>query len=65
MEVQLQALLEETNSLKDNLNKLAGQTTALHSVEVRSLATRVGNLLVSEVLDWRVVFTDRPLDPPA
>jgi hypothetical protein len=38
---------------------------ALRSTELIDTATRVARLMVDEVLDWRVVFQDRPLVPPA
>jgi hypothetical protein len=37
----------------------------LNSVELRKLAEKVVNLMISETLDWRVVFQDRPLGLPA
>jgi hypothetical protein len=35
------------------------------SVEVADVALRATELMINEVLDWRVVFIDRPLDHPA
>lgn len=43
---------------------LAAGTPQL-SVQAAGLAGEVARLLVNEVLDWRVVFLDRPLNPPA
>jgi len=34
------------------------------SVDVRELATEAAQLMVNEVLDWRVIFLDRPLREP-
>jgi len=48
------------------MRRLAGDhPQRQHSAHVAELADEIARLLVNEVLDWRVVFLDRPLHPPA
>jgi hypothetical protein len=37
----------------------------LNSVRLREIAQRISTLMIDEMLDWRVVFQDRPLVLPA
>jgi hypothetical protein len=64
MVTQLDQLLEESRSLE---RAMAGPTDALDCIssrQVRSLASKSAQLMVNEVLDWRVVFLDRPIVEP-
>jgi hypothetical protein len=42
-----------------------GAAHAQPSTAASDLASRATDHMIGEVLDWRVVFLDRPLDPPA
>lgn len=66
-----------SESMAKALKQLAGQTEELQkelvsgmnsrnipfSIQVAALANEAARLMVMEVLDWRVVFLDRPLNP--
>ena len=47
------------------VGQLLERGTELQSREVIELATELAQLMVNEVLDWRVVFKDRPPVLPA
>lgn len=64
MEQQLGLLVERVVALRDGVPD-PGQVVQLSSAQVGYLSEEAARLLVSEVLDWRVVFVDRPLTPPA
>lgn len=61
---QLRPLLDDTTNLRKRLEEPSTGCAPLSS-EAVSLVSRSAGLLVNEVLDWRVVFLDRPLTPPA
>jgi hypothetical protein len=65
MRAQLSILLEETESLRGRLSAAPGQSPEQFSAPVAALAGDAARLLINEVLDWRVVFLDQPLKPPA
>lgn len=65
-----QAMAEQLEELKkaasEQLESLAGGGGDVHQQarETLTLAEQASQALVKEVLDWRVVFVDRPLTPP-
>lgn len=76
MERNLAALLSRARKLRERITPSATASAAaatgslapgtpLHSSEVAALASDAAQSLLMEVLDWRVVFLDRPLEPPA
>jgi hypothetical protein len=64
MEKQLQLLLARISALDEQTKSARARGTRL-SAQAAALSAEVAGLLVNEVLDWRVVFLDRPLVPPA
>lgn len=65
MREQLLLLVEEIDRLRHRINTAAGPAQKQFSVQAAELASDVARLLLNEVLDWRVVFLDRPVVPPA
>lgn len=65
MQAQLELLLTEAAALEDRLSHPALRNAAPPSRAATELATTAAQLMVNEVLDWRVVFLDRPLTPPS
>lgn len=65
MSLQIPKLREELDQLEEKLDGIEDGKGALLSVQLAALASRAAQLMVNEVLDWRVVFMDRPLNPPA
>ncbi|MBL8730118.1 MAG: hypothetical protein JNM25_16970 [Planctomycetes bacterium] len=63
MQEQLRLLVGETQRLRERLADEHAQRPM--SPAVAELAARTARLMVTEVLDWRVVFLDQPLRPPA
>ena len=63
MEMLLGALLERVTELEQKLE--APSNGPLTMREVARVAEDASRLMVNEVLDWRVVFADRPPEPPA
>jgi hypothetical protein len=51
--------------LEQEVTKLANYDDSVHSNQVTEDALRVAQTMVDEVLDWRLVFLDRPLVTPA
>ena len=62
---QLPNLSREADRLEEKLFTNDDKEETLLSMQVAALASRAASLMVYEVLDWRVVFLDRPLRPPA
>lgn len=62
---QLNRRKEAIGSLRDQLEKGLGSGTPTPSTRASALAGDVTRLLLQEVLDWRVVFLDRPPELPA
>jgi hypothetical protein len=62
MSARLAQLSEEVEALR---KEIAEQTERQFSPRVAALAHDIARLMVNEVLDWRVVFLDQPLVPPA
>jgi hypothetical protein len=65
MQAQLSVLLERIENLREKLNTVLGQSAEQCSPLAAALAGSAARLLINEVLDWRVVFLDQPLKPPA
>lgn len=71
---EFRRIAKRSDAMAGHLEKLLAETAALTSANgspgplrwavVADLTARVTQLMVNEVLDWRVVFLDRPLNPP-
>jgi hypothetical protein len=70
---EFRRVAKRSEAMNDHLALLLGKSTELKSgmetapadklyKRVKGLAEEVASVLVQEVLDWRVVFLDRPLD---
>lgn len=57
------AMEETLAQLQKNMDEV--EDAALNSVKLRKHAKRVNDLMTNEMLDWRVVFQDRPLGLPS
>jgi hypothetical protein len=64
MKERLEVLLKEVEGVTVRLDAEPEPLSRQYSPRVSSLASAAARLLVHEVLDWRVVFLDRPLTPP-
>ena len=62
---QLTRLSDSVRELRQQINQEANAEEKQLSPHVAALANDTARLLVNEVLDWRVVFLDQPLKPPA
>jgi hypothetical protein len=65
MAVQLPALLAEIDVLRAKLSADPAHKHGPYAPEAARLASDTARLLIQEVLDWRVVFLDRPLTRPS
>lgn len=65
MREQLLLLGEEIDAIRHRVNTAAEPAQEQFSVQAAELASDVTRLLLNEVLDWRVVFLDRPVVPPS
>jgi hypothetical protein len=65
MHEHLCLLLIEAEKLREQINNDANPRPLQFSALVGTLSANAARLLVNEVLDWRVVFLDRPLIPPS
>jgi hypothetical protein len=65
MKEQLGLLLEKVKSVATQIDAAPQPLAAQYSPRVSALAGDAARSLVNEVLDWRVVFLDRPLTTPA
>jgi len=65
MQAQLSMLHEKIENLRAKLNAVPAQSPEQCSPLAAALAGDAARLLLNEVLDWRVVFLDQPLKPPA
>ena len=59
------AMHERLTDLHLVLASTACRPDELNSVRLRENVQRIANLMIDEMLDWRVVFQDRPLALPA
>lgn len=64
MHEQLKILDQEIGRLHERVKKATGPAEEQFSVRAAELASNATRLLVNEVLDWRVVFLDRPFEHP-
>jgi hypothetical protein len=74
---EFRRIAKRSRAMQEQLHLLVGEAHVLHerlasvpddhpmSTEVAELAAKTARLMVTEVLDWRVVFLDQPLRPPA
>lgn len=69
---EVQRLAQRSKAMEDTLTQFQADIAAvpitgnaLNSVKLRSHANRVNDLMTNEMLDWRVVFQDRPLGLPS
>ncbi len=58
------AMRQRFEQFKKQIAELRAAGAGLTSAAVTALATEIAQLMVDEVLDWRVVFLDRPLRTP-
>lgn len=65
MREQLELLQNQVEDLRKRIDGTPDSVRRQYSVQAVALAGDVARLLVNDVLDWRVVFLDRPLEPPA
>lgn len=63
MERQLSDLLASAKALSNDLRSPSALRPPPTLARVAALTTQTAQLMVNEVLDWRVVFLDRPLIP--
>ena len=55
------AMVEQLTQIREQLEPMLQPTTHVRSADVTADALRAAQIMVNEVLDWRVVFLDRPL----
>lgn len=65
MEIHLENLLQRVDGLRAEIDASPVSPSSQYSTQAIALAGDAARLLVAEVLDWRVVFLDHPLNPPA
>ena len=58
------AMQEALSRLQADLDEVPTEERELNSVRLRDCADRVSDLMIREMVDWRVVFQDRPLNLP-
>ncbi len=70
-QAETQRLAQRSRAMRDALEKLRADLgevptggSALNFQRLRDCADRVSELMIREMLDWRVVFQDRPLNLP-
>ena len=59
----LEVLRSETIKFEKLLDSDINLKNSLFSMQIASLANESARLMISEALDWRVVFLDKPLNP--
>lgn len=59
------AMTSQLKRVSDQLDRLILQDGDLSSLRLSEIAVNGGQLMVDEVLDWRIVFQERPLDWPS
>lgn len=65
MREHLGMMEQQIRALRQRAGADSGPEAQPFSRVAAALADDAARLMVNEVLDWRVVFLDRPLDPPA
>lgn len=58
------AMQDALGGLQADLDAVATEGRELNSIRLRDCADRVSDLMIREMVDWRVVFQDRPLNLP-
>lgn len=58
------AMQEALGRLQADLDAVPTDARALNAIRLRECADRVSDLMIREMVDWRVVFQDRPLNLP-
>jgi hypothetical protein len=59
------AMSDRLGKLRIDLAAIPSRPNELNSVELRECVGKVTDLMINEMLDWRVVFQDRPLSLPS
>jgi hypothetical protein len=59
-----QAMAESLATINRDLSSIGVSEESLSSIELRDQFDRATDLMIREMLDWRVVFQDRPLGLP-
>jgi hypothetical protein len=59
------AMEESLTEIQTDFAKIPVTGKSFNSIKLRNHANRVNDLMTNEMLDWRVVFQDRPLNLPA
>lgn len=62
---QLEKLSAEIEDLRNQVQTTEAFSNHQFSTKAAQLAGDAAHLMIFEVLDWRVIFLDRPLNPPA
>ncbi len=65
MAQQMKKLQEEIEAFGETMASNKEPSAANNAHKLEYLASNAAHLMIYEVLDWRVVFLDRPLTPPA
>ena len=63
MSKRLHHLLKKAIKLQNALSTHTNNSDDPMSLQLTTLANEAARLMVKEVLDWRVIFLDRPLNP--
>jgi hypothetical protein len=61
---QLRHLQKQINDLRERISKATSPFQQQLSVQAAALSGDAARLLLNDVLDWRVIFLDRPFDRP-
>jgi hypothetical protein len=64
MESQLELVVKNINNLRKQIESTPSSSEEQFSVRASRLAADAAKLMLNEVLDWRVVFLDRPFEQP-
>jgi hypothetical protein len=64
MREQLEILNQEIERLRTRIGTNASSSKQQYSIRAAAMASDAARLLLNEVLDWRVVFLDRPFEQP-
>jgi hypothetical protein len=58
-------MTSQLKRVSDQLDRLILQDGDLSSLKLSEIAVNGAQLMVDEVLDWRIFFQERPLDWPS
>jgi hypothetical protein len=64
-EVKASSAIKESKALREEVEADVVMAKGAYSPAAVELAGDAARLLMNEVLDWRIVFLDRPLTPPS